>query len=77
MESARQVFKKVAYGKDAYDAAKGSDAVVIITEWNQFRNLDLGRLKNLMKTPVFIDLRNIYEPGKVREIGFKYVAVGR
>ena len=77
MESARQVFKKVAYGKDAYDAAKGSDAVVIITEWNQFRNLDLGRLKNLMKTPVFIDLRNIYEPAKVRETGFKYVAVGR
>jgi len=77
MESARQVFKKVVYGKDAYDAAKGSDALVIITEWNQFRNLDLGRLKNLMKTPVFIDLRNIYEPAKVREIGFKYIAVGR
>jgi len=77
MECSKNVFKKVEYGKDAYDVAKGSDALVIITEWNQFRNLDLGRLKNLMKTPVFIDLRNIYEPGKVREIGFKYVAVGR
>lgn len=77
MDMAKRVFKKVEYGEDSYDVAKGSDALLIITEWNQFRNLDLNRLKNLMKTPVLIDLRNIYEPAKMREIGFKYFAVGR
>lgn len=77
MEGAKKLFKKIECGKDAYDVAKGSDALLIITEWSQFRNLDLNRLKKLMKTPVFIDLRNIYDPPKVREMGFKYFAVGR
>jgi len=77
MEMAKGLLRKVEYGEDPYDIAKGSDALLIITEWNQFRNLDLNRLKNLMKTPVLIDLRNIYEPAKMREIGFKYFAVGR
>lgn len=77
MEGAKKLFKEIEYGKDAYDVAKESDALLIITEWNQFRNLDLNRLKKLMKTPVFIDLRNIYDAPKVREMGFKYFAVGR
>ncbi len=77
MEMARKIFKKIEYGKDPYDVAKGSDALLIITEWNQFRNLDLKRLQKMMKSPVFRDFRNIYEPAKMREMGFKYFAVGR
>lgn len=77
MEAAQKIFKKVEYGKDPYDVAKGSDALLIITEWNQFRNLDLKRLQKMMKTPVFLDFRNIYEPAKMREMGFKYFSVGR
>ncbi len=77
MEMAKSIFKNIEYGKDAYDVAKGSDALVIITEWNQFRNLDLPRIKKLMKTPIFIDLRNVYEPAKMRELGFRYFGVGR
>jgi UDPglucose 6-dehydrogenase len=77
MEVARKIFKKIEYGKDPYDVAKGSDALLIITEWNQFRNLDLKRLQKMMKSPVFLDFRNIYEPIKMREMGFKYFAVGR
>jgi UDPglucose 6-dehydrogenase len=77
MEVARKIFKKIEYGKDPYDVAKGSDALLIITEWNQFRNLDLKRLQKMMKSPMFLDFRNIYEPAKMREMGFKYFAVGR
>jgi UDPglucose 6-dehydrogenase len=77
MGVARKIFKKIEYGKDPYDVAKGSDALLIITEWNQFRNLDLKRLQKIMKSPVFLDFRNIYEPAKMREMGFKYFAVGR
>jgi UDPglucose 6-dehydrogenase len=77
MEVAQKIFKKVEYGKDPYDVAKGSDALLIITEWNQFRNLDLKRLQKMMKTPVFLDFRNIYERAKMQEAGFKYFAVGR
>jgi UDPglucose 6-dehydrogenase len=77
MEAAKKIFKNIEYGRDAYEVAKGSDALIIITEWNQFRNLDLKRLKNIMKTPVFIDMRNIYDPAKMKEMGFKYYGVGR
>jgi UDPglucose 6-dehydrogenase len=77
METAKSLLKNIDYGVDAYDVAKGSDALVIFTEWNQFRNLDLPRIKKLMKTPVFIDLRNIYEPARMRELGFRYFGVGR
>jgi UDPglucose 6-dehydrogenase len=77
IETAKLLFKNIEYGEDAYDVAKGADALVIITEWNQFRNLDLSRIKKLMKTPIFIDLRNIYEPARMRELGFRYFGVGR
>jgi UDPglucose 6-dehydrogenase len=77
MENARATFRGLAYGKDAYDTAKGCDALVILTEWNQFRNLDLPRIHSLLRNPVFIDLRNVYEPAKMRQAGFYYSAVGR
>jgi UDPglucose 6-dehydrogenase len=63
--------------QDAYEACEGADALVIITEWNQFRMLDLNRAKELLREPVIIDLRNIYEPAAMRAAGFKYVCVGR
>ena len=77
MEDAKQILSKITYCKDAYDAANGSDAVAIVTEWNQFRNLDLGKIKKLAKGNFFFDLRNIYEPDRLRKMGFKYYSVGR
>ncbi len=77
MEAAKKIFKNIEYGRDAYEVAKGSNALIIVTEWNQFRNLDLKRLKNIMKSPIFLDLRNIYDPEKMKEMGFKYYGVGR
>lgn len=62
---------------DEYTTCEGADALVIATEWNQFRNLDLERIKRLLKQPVLIDLRNIYEPEDMHEKGFRYTAVGR
>jgi UDPglucose 6-dehydrogenase len=63
--------------KDAYEAISGADGVVILTEWNEFRALDLARVKALLKRPLMVDLRNIYRPGMMEEAGFTYVSVGR
>ena len=63
--------------EDAYDAANGADAIVLATEWNQFRNLDLDQMKTLLRAPVLIDLRNVYDPARVSEKGFYHVSVGR
>ena len=68
---------EVAYGKDAYDVASGCDALVLATEWNQFRRLDLQRMKGLLKKPIFIDLRNVYDPDQMKRLGFDYCGVGR
>jgi UDPglucose 6-dehydrogenase len=62
---------------DAYDAATDADALVLVTEWNQFRNLDLARLKMALRQPLFIDLRNVYEPARVAAAGFRYLSIGR
>jgi UDPglucose 6-dehydrogenase len=67
----------VAFAKGPYDCVAKADAVVIVTEWNEFRNLELSRLRKLMKTQYFFDLRNIYEPEKMKKLGFKYFSVGR
>jgi len=77
MEEAQKVLPKITYCKDTYETAVDADALVFLTEWNQFRSLDLHKLKSLLKKPVIIDLRNIYEPKKMKEIGFDYVSVGR
>ena len=63
--------------KDAYEALKDADGVVILTEWNEFRALDISRMKELMKSPLMVDLRNIYRPGQMAAAGFTYVSVGR
>ncbi len=78
MEEARKIFKDtVEYGEDMYRILEGADGLVILTEWNQFRNPDLKRLKALLKEPVVIDLRNVYDPEKMKALGFTYTGVGR
>ena len=77
MEEAKKLISGVTWCTDAYDAIEGSDALVIVTEWNEFRALDLDRVKQLMKRPVFIDLRNIYNPGEMEAAGFAYRSIGR
>ncbi|HQN51214.1 MAG TPA: UDP-glucose/GDP-mannose dehydrogenase family protein [Phenylobacterium sp.] len=74
---AQHMLKDVAFKADAYEAAAGADVLVIITEWDQFRALDLNRLKATMKAPVLVDLRNIYKPEDVTSRGFKYASIGR
>lgn len=77
MQEARGILRKVDYTRDAYEAARGADALVIITEWNQFRNLDWRRMAQLLREPVVIDLRNIYDPERMQALGFRYTCVGR
>ncbi len=77
IEESRMVLPEVDYGRDAYDVAEGADALVLVTEWNQFRRLDLSRIKALLREPVFIDLRNVYDPEQMRRLGFRYCGVGR
>lgn len=77
MESARRVIRDILYCEDEYEAARGSDVLVVVTEWNQFRRLDMDRLKQLMREPNIVDLRNLYEPDAMRSAGFNYLAMGR
>jgi UDPglucose 6-dehydrogenase len=77
MAEARKVLKGIRFCDDAYDAAQHADAVVLITEWNEFRNLDLVRLRQTVRNPVFIDLRNVYDEQHMKQAGFRYVGVGR
>jgi UDPglucose 6-dehydrogenase len=77
MDLAREILKDVKYCEDEFDAVKGVDATVFVTEWNEFRDLDLDKVKALMKSPVIIDCRNIYEPSRMRDLGFTYYSVGR
>jgi len=78
LETARAVLgDRIEYADDTYDVVADADVLVIATEWNQFRNLDLGRLQDLMKRPVIVDLRNVYSPDRMREQGFHYTSVGR
>jgi UDPglucose 6-dehydrogenase len=67
----------VTYCSDAYETADGADALVIATEWNEFRALKLERIKKLLRTPLIIDLRNVYDPLRMKAEGFTYVCVGR
>jgi UDPglucose 6-dehydrogenase len=77
MEEAKHCLDDVEFATDEYDAIRDADALVIITEWNQFRALDMEKVKSLLKAPKIADLRNIYEPKDMRELGFDYVGVGR
>jgi UDPglucose 6-dehydrogenase len=76
MENARKVIENIEYASGPYEAAAGADALVIVTEWNQFRALDFNRLKQSMRAPILVDLRNIYRSDEVRKYGFTYTGIG-
>ena len=67
----------VEYCEESYDAIEGADAMIIVTEWNQFRSLDMERIRASLKQPVVVDLRNLYDPQRMREQGFEYASIGR
>jgi UDPglucose 6-dehydrogenase len=77
MEVAKQIMPEVEMVKDAYALAEGCDALVVATEWNEFMHLDMERIRDSMKTPIVMDGRNIYDPAKMRTLGFTYRGVGR
>ena len=77
MSEAQRILPEIEYAEDEYAAVKDADALVFVTEWNQFRALDMSRIRDLMKNPKIADLRNIYDPADMRELGFDYVGVGR
>jgi len=77
MDNSRKILPNLTYCQDEYETARNSHALVILTEWNQFRNIDLSKIKNLLKTPILIDFRNLYEPSQTKSLGFIYEGVGR
>ncbi len=77
MEQAKKVIENVTYCENAYDCATGGDALVLVTEWEQFRALDLRRLKNAMAQPIVVDLRNAYNAAQMKQAGFAYHGIGR
>lgn len=77
MEEAKHLLDGLDYAENAYDAVEGADAMVILTEWDQFRALDLDRIKASMNNTVVVDLRNIYTPDDMAKRGFAYTSIGR
>lgn len=77
MDHAKEHLQDIDYKNDSYEAAEGADVLVLATEWNRFRNIDWDRMKNLLKRPIVVDLRNIYKPERMRALGFQYTSVGR
>jgi UDPglucose 6-dehydrogenase len=77
MEGAHKLIPSITYCRDSYQAAENSDALILVTEWDEFRNLDLARMSSLMRTPVLIDGRNFYDPEQMVKAGFIYEGIGR
>ncbi|MBI2036484.1 UDP-glucose/GDP-mannose dehydrogenase family protein [Candidatus Microgenomates bacterium] len=77
MGNAEKILPDVAFAADSYEAAKNCDALIIMTEWNEFRQLNLSQIKTVMKKPIIIDGRNIYDPSEAKQLGFTYLGVGR
>jgi len=78
MKAAKGIFgNKIGYSLKNYEALKGADALVVITEWQEFREPDFARIKKLMRTPVVFDGRNIYQRDEMKQLGFTYFSIGR
>lgn len=77
MPAAKRLLKGITFAKDVYEAAQGSDALIILTEWNEFKEIDLLEIRKKLKHPIIIDGRNIYEPKRVKRLGFDYTGIGR
>lgn len=77
-DNIKKIFtNRITYSKDPYQAVNGTDALIIITEWNEFKQIDLNRIKKLMSNPTIFDGRNIYDPSDLKKLGFKYYSIGR
>ena len=77
MEKAKSILNNVEFCKDPYEAAKDSDVLLLVTEWNEFKEMDLKKIKSLMRNPLIIDGRNIYNPEELKKEGFSYISMGR
>ncbi len=77
MDNAKRLYPDLIYCKNAYDTAEGADVIVIVTDWNEFKLLNLERLKSLMQQPIIFDGRNMYDPKRIRKVGFEYYSIGR
>ena len=77
MKKAQSVIKGITFCKTPYEAARNSDALVIMTEWHEFEVLDLARIKKSMKNALIIDGRNVFDPVRMKKLGFKYISIGR
>jgi UDPglucose 6-dehydrogenase len=77
MDEAKRLMPELVYSQDAYQTMEGADALILLTEWNEFRGLDLGRVKGLLVNPLVIDLRNIYQPQEMAAAGLSYLSIGR
>ena len=77
MERAKPIMPDIEYCNNPYDVAKGVDAVVLVTEWDEFCKLDMKKILDSMRQPVFLDGRNVYDPEKMKELGFIYRGIGR
>jgi UDPglucose 6-dehydrogenase len=76
--NAKEIFKnKIVYCSNVFETAKNCDALIILTEWDEFKNMDLKKVKNLLKSPIIIDGRNIFNPEKMKKLGFNYYSIGR
>ena len=76
-DNAKKVIENLNCVSSAFDAVKEADAVILVTEWDEFREMDLGKVKDLMSGSVFVDARNIYDPPQMKKLGFSYTAIGR
>ncbi|MBU2621656.1 MAG: UDP-glucose 6-dehydrogenase, partial [Proteobacteria bacterium] len=76
-ENAKKVLKDVAFFNDPYETIRGCDALIVATEWDEFRNPDMKVIKSLLKKPVIVDGRNIYDPAEMKKLGFTYIRIGR
>jgi UDPglucose 6-dehydrogenase len=77
MGEAKKLLDGIEYCDNAYDTVEGADAMVVLTEWNEFRGMDLDRIKKALKHPIVVDLRNVYDPSEMAGNGFSYSCVGR
>ena len=77
IDEAKKLMPELVYCRDAYQTMEGADALILLTEWNEFRGLDLGRVRDLLASPLVIDLRNIYQPQEMAAAGFSYLSIGR
>ena len=76
-ETKRRIGDRIQYAETNYDALSGADALVIVTDWNEYRHPDFARIKESLKTPIVVDGRNLYDPRKMKSLGFTYASIGR